>query len=129
MKGFARGAPRIVQGGDVMFHRSLRIAVTVALTLASWAVAAREAQAQYAPDVSTASPSRSLNRFWYYPYYYFPANYWPSMGPKYPEPIGAPYQRPPAYMAYPPFREPSWRYEYCEPQKYYRGFHFWLDQF
>ena len=46
-----------------------------------------------------------------------------------PEPPGAPYMRPPAYMAYPPFNEPHWRYEYLTPQKYYRGFHFWLDQF
>jgi hypothetical protein len=70
-----------------------------------------------------------LNRFFYYPYYYFPHSYWPTMGPKWPEPVGAPYMRPPAYMAYPPFREPHWRYEWYEPQFYYRGFHFWLDQF
>jgi hypothetical protein len=37
--------------------------------------------------------------------------------------------RPPAYMAWPPFREPNWRYDLWEPGKYYRGSHFWLDQF
>src|SRR5437660_12712405 len=82
-----------------------------------------------------AQPARAqqidptLNRFFYYPYYYYPHNYWPSQGPQWPEPPGAPYMRPPAYMAYPPFNEPHWRYEYFTPQKYYRGFHFWLDQF
>ena len=40
-----------------------------------------------------------------------------------------PYMPPPAYMAFPPFHEPNWRYELWQPQKYYRGFHFWLDQF
>jgi hypothetical protein len=50
------------------------------------------------------------------------------MSPRWPDPTCA-YQRPPAYMAYPPFREPHWRYEWWEPQTYYRGFHFWLDQF
>jgi hypothetical protein len=70
-----------------------------------------------------------INRYFYYPYYYFPHSYWPAMGPKYPEPVGAPCLRPPAYMAFPPFREPHWRYEYWEPQFYHRGFHFWLDQF
>jgi hypothetical protein len=70
-----------------------------------------------------------LSRFYYYPYYYFPHSYWPTNSPKWPEPHGKPYQRPPAYMAYPPFREPHWRYEYWQPQNYYRGFHFWLDQF
>jgi hypothetical protein len=72
---------------------------------------------------------QSLNHYFYYPYYYFPHNYWPTLGPKWPEPIGACYQRPPAYMAYPPYKDPNWRYEYWEPQRHYRGFHFWLDQF
>jgi hypothetical protein len=70
-----------------------------------------------------------LNRFYYYPYHYFPHSYWPAQGPKWPEPVGAAYRPAPAYMAYPPFKEPNWRYEYFEPQHYYRGFHFWLDQF
>src|SRR4051794_11358412 len=70
-----------------------------------------------------------INRFYYYPYYNYPHNYWPTMGPKWPEPPGAPYLGPPAYMAYPPFLEPNWRYELWQPQKYYRGSHFWLDQF
>jgi hypothetical protein len=74
-------------------------------------------------------PNWNLNRYFYYPYYYFPHNYWPQQGPKWPEPPGAPYMKPPAYMAYPPFREPHWRYELFTPQRYYRGFHFWLDQF
>ena len=71
----------------------------------------------------------SLNRYFYYPYYYFPHNYWPSQGPRWPEPVGAPYVRPPAYMAYPPFLEPKWRYDLFQPHKYYSGSHFWLDQF
>ncbi len=43
-----------------------------------------------------AAPARAqqvdpaLNRFFYYPYYYFPANYWPTQGPQWPEPPGAP---------------------------------------
>jgi hypothetical protein len=32
-------------------------------------------------------------------------------------------------MAFPPFKEPNWRYEYWQPQRYYRGSHFWLDVF
>lgn len=74
-------------------------------------------------------PLQPMQRFFYYPYYYFPHNYWPSAGPRWPEPVGAPYMPPPAYMAWPPFREPNWRYDLWEPGKYYRGFHFWLDQF
>jgi hypothetical protein len=82
---------------------------------------------------ASAAPARaqdySMGRFFYYPYYYFPHSYWPAMGPKWPEQRGQAYLPPPAYMAYPPFREPHWRYDWYEAHKYYRGFHFWLDQF
>ena len=70
-----------------------------------------------------------LPRGFYYPYVYFPHNYWPQYSPQWPEPQGAPYMRPPAYMAYPAFKEPNWRYDLWAPKKYYRGSHFWLDQF
>jgi hypothetical protein len=51
------------------------------------------------------------------------------MGPRWPEGPGMPYMPPPAYQAFPAFREPGWRYEYWQPQRYYRGSHFWLDVF
>lgn len=71
----------------------------------------------------------NIGRYFYYPHYYYPHNHWPSQGPRWPERPGEPYMKPPAYMTYPPFREPHWRYEWMEPQSYHRGFHFWLDQF
>jgi hypothetical protein len=70
-----------------------------------------------------------LPRFFYYPYYYYPHSYWPSNSPQWPEPPGFPYQRPPAYMAYPPFKEKGWHYMLFESHRYYNGNHFWLDQF
>jgi hypothetical protein len=82
-----------------------------------------------AVDVAARADEIDPNRYFHYPYTYFPHSYWPATGPKYPEPVGAPYMRPPAYMAYPAFKEPHWHYEADMPQKYYRGFHFWLDQF
>src|SRR5258708_34801069 len=88
------------------------------LVLGCCMIAAQPAQAQ----------GFDPNRFYYYPYYYFPHNYWPSQGPQWPEPPGYPYQRPPAYMAYPPFKAPGWRYDAFEPHNYYRGSHFWLYQ-
>jgi hypothetical protein len=92
-----------------------------------WVGVVGSARAQFAPP---PGPNyQPLNHFFYYPYYYFPANYWPTMSPQWPEPPGKPYMRPPAYMAYPPFHEPHWRYEHEQPQHYHRGFHFWLDQF
>jgi hypothetical protein len=93
------------------------LAVTLAVTaMAGTSLTARAGEAP-------------LPRFSYYPYYYFPHNYWPAYSPQWPEPKGAPYVKPPAYMAYPAFKEPGWRYELWTPMKYYRGNHFWLDQF
>ena len=90
-----------------------------ALAFALWAGSAQPAAAQ----------EPTLPRFYYYPYYYFPHNYWPINSPQWPEKPGEPYMRPPAYMAYPPFHEPHWRYDLHERKSYYRGFHFWLDAF
>ena len=92
--------------------------------LGGWLWAGTEAQAQ-----QFQNPAYQMQRFYYYPYYYFPHNYWPMTSPRWPEQPGQPYMKPPAYMAYPPFREPNWRYEWWEPQRYYRGSHFWLDVF
>jgi hypothetical protein len=82
--------------------------------------------------LTPAAPARAggwyIGQYFYYPYYYFPHNYWPNMT-CWPEKPGDPYLRPPAYMAYPPFHEAHWRYEWQERQSYYRGFHFWLDAF
>ena len=93
------------------------LAVAVGVTL--WAGMSSASAAEPAP----------LPRQFYYPYHYFPHNYWPANSPQYPEAKGSPYMKPPAYMAYPAFKEPGWRYELWSPQRYYRGSHFWLDQF
>jgi hypothetical protein len=92
--------------------------------LGVWLWGGAEAQAQ-----QMSNPAYQMQRFYYYPYYYFPHNYWPMTSSRWPEQPGQPYMKPPAYMAYPPFLERWWRYEYWQPQRYYRGFHFWLDQF
>ena len=96
-----------------------RSVVKYGLALAAGLLVAQAASAQEPP----------LPRYSYYPYHYFPHSYWPAQSPQWPEAKGSPYQRPPAYMAYPPFLEPGWRYELWTPQRYYRGSHFWLDQF
>ena len=103
----------------MMLQRWLPTLIAGIAGLIIWSVSATPAHAQ----------GLDPNRFYHYPYYYFPHNYWPSMGPQWPEPVGAQYRPAPAYMAYPPFHEPHWRYEAWVPQRYYSGFHFWLDQF
>ena len=82
-----------------------------------------------AAPTSAKAGDPPLPRGFYYPYVYFPHNYWPQYSPQWPEPQGAPYMRPPAYMAYPAVKEPGWTYMLWMNHKYYRGNHFWLDQF
>ncbi len=107
-------------------HPKLRPFLLMPLVLALWLGSDTTASAQYsAPTVAANSPGM----YYHYPYYYFPHSYWPTTGPKWPERPGDPYMKPPAYMAYPPFHEPHWRYELWAPKSHYRGFHFWLDQF
>jgi hypothetical protein len=102
-----------------MQRRFRLVVLAAAVGLGLWFGAAGSARAQ----------DYNMGHYWYYPYYYFPHNYWPQNSPSWPERPGAPYMRPPAYMAYPPFHEPHWRYEMNQPHSYYRGFHFWLDAF
>ena len=108
-----------------MFRRFMPTLGALLLGVGLWSGCPTDARAQF----SQTSSGPTLNRFFYYPYYYFPHSYWPTQSPKWPEPVGAPYTPAPAYMAYPPFKEPHWRYEFYEPQRFYRGFHFTLDQF
>lgn len=103
-----------------MFTSWPRRLLTLAIVVGVWLMSERSLQAANDPP---------LPRFYYYPYVYFPHSYWPANSPKWPEPKGHPYVRPPAYQAYPPFKEPGWRFELWTPMKYYRGSHFWLDQF
>jgi hypothetical protein len=107
-------------------NSSMRLLTTAVTALALALLGAENASAQYSAPTSV---SMSPGQYYHYPYYYFPHSYWPTTGPKWPERPGEPYMRPPAYMAYPPFHEPHWRYELWQPRNYYRGFHFWLDQF
>lgn len=89
-----------------------------------WLGTTQKSQAQQPYPYQTVP----LNKAFYYPYYYFPHNYWPNQSPRWPEPPGAKPLPAPAYMAYPPFLEPNWRYYLFQPLRHYRGNHFWLDQ-
>ena len=107
-------------------NRKIWCLCMLGLTALGFALSETYVQAQY---YQPYYQSYQLNRLFYYPYFYYNSTYFPAMGPRWPEPQGAPYQKPPAYMAYPAFREPGWRYEAWQNQRYYRGSHFWLDQF
>jgi hypothetical protein len=107
-------------------RRLLQGLVASALAVALWSTSAAPARAQTNPGPSYTP----ISRYFYYPYWYFPHSYWPSMSPPWPGPYNVGYHPtpPPAFMAYPPYLEHTWRYEFWTPQAFHRGFHFWLDQ-
>src|SRR6516225_9910777 len=75
-------------GGRTMLARWMPGVVAGVVGFVLWAGSESAAQAQMQPP---PAPIPNLNRFYYYPYYFFPHNYWPTQGPKWPEPVGAPY--------------------------------------
>jgi hypothetical protein len=107
--------------------RAFLITLATCLVVAAGVGEPSRASAQY--QYNNNYPSYQLNRFYYWPYHYYAHNYWPMTAPKWPEAPGMPYMSAPAYQAYPPPLKPNWRYEMWQPQRYYRGSHFWLDQF
>lgn len=98
-----------------MFGRGLAVLTWGLLAAGMWLAAPGSANAA------------DTDRYYHYPYYYFPHSYEPNYV-KWPDPRH-PYARPPAYMAYPPYLDPEFRYELWTPHRYHKGFHFWLDQF
>ena len=102
-------------------RRTIQLVLGLVIALGLAAFTGGEAKAQGADP--------RLPRMFYYPYQYFPHNYAPSMGPKWPEGPGQPYMPPPAYMAYPPYKVPNWIDMQQRSQRFHSGGHFWLDVF
>lgn len=102
-------------------RRTVQSIMGLVVALGLVALSTTEAKAQGADP--------RLPRMFYYPYHYFLHSYAPSMGPKWPEGPGQPYMPPPAYMAYPPYKEPNWIYMQQRSQRFHSGAHFWLDIF
>lgn len=103
-----------------MARRGMIMAASAVLALAGWLLPANQAHAQQ-------QLSGPTNLYFHYPYNYYPHNYWPNQA-RWPDPR-IPFQQPPAYMAYPRMQDPFFRYDILENRRYYRGFHFFLDQF
>lgn len=74
-----------------------------------------------------ASHAQDVQRFYHYPFYYFPHSYAPNYV-RWPDPR-LQFQPAPAYMAYPPYLDNRFRYDMFETKRFHRGFHFFLDQF
>ena len=69
--------------------------------------------------------TQDWERFYHYPYVYYPQNFW---GNEYYRSADSLYYRYPAEMRIPVYNR-HWHNEYPSPRKYYSGSHFVLDVF
>ncbi len=102
-----------------------RIVVAAALAFALGVLSADMAQAQQAYGRQWgSSPSQTdWNRFYHYPYVYYPQNYW---GSEYYRSADSLYYRYPAEMRIPAYNR-HWHNYYPSSRRYYQGHHFILD--
>ncbi len=102
---------------------ALLLASSLAWIGAAWAQA--QDQRAYGQSWGTAYGPRDYERFYHYPYVYYPQNFW---GQEYYRSSDNLYFRYPPEMRVPVYNR-QWFNYYPEARKYHRGFHFILDTF
>lgn len=100
---------------------SMTLLVVMALAAASSAEADQRAYGRSWGGTDT----RDWNRFYHYPYVYYPQNFW---APEYFRSSDSMYHRYPPEMRIPVYNK-KWHNEYPSPRRYHYGHHFMLDTF
>lgn len=108
-----------------MIRRTM-LAACCAMALASaFNGAAAQADQAYGRQWGRTYGTQDWNRFYHYPYVWYPQNFWSRDYFKSSEDL---YYRYPPEMRVPVYNR-AWHNEYPEPRKYHRGHHFILDTF
>jgi len=123
-RGHATRHPHMTQGGTMI--RRIYFALAAAALLAALS-AADDAQAQQAYGRAWGHTYTTLDwdRFYHYPYVYYPQNFW---GNEYYRSADSLYYRYPPEMRIPVYNR-HWFNHYPTPRPYHRGHHFVLDIF
>jgi len=111
-----------------MFRKALWTLVCAAAVTAGWSVFAGEASAQqqaYGQVWGGANNQRDWERFYHYPYVYYPQNYW---GNEYYKSSNDLYHRYPQEMRTPVYNR-KWHNPYPSGRRYHWGHQFILDVF
>jgi hypothetical protein len=108
----------------------IRTSVLALVCAAGLAVALHTSQAQAqqgfnAPQWGKTYNTKDWNRFYHYPYVYYPQNFWSSQYYKSSDDM---YYRYPPEMRVPVYNK-AWHNMYPEGQLYHSGHHFILDTF
>lgn len=107
-----------------MFRR-LVMALVCAATLASLAGVAKADPRAYGRVWGGAASNRDYERFYHYPYVYYPQNFW---GNEYYRSSEDMYYRYPQEMQIPVYNK-KWHNYYPEGRRFHQGHHFMLDVF
>jgi hypothetical protein len=109
-----------------MMIRRIYFAVSAAMLLAVLSPApAAHAEQAYGRAWGNSYNTTDWERFYHYPYVYYPQNFW---GNEYYRSADSLYYRYPAEMRIPVYNR-HWFNDYPTPRPYYRGAHFVLDIF
>ena len=119
------GGLQTTQGGTMI--RRIYFAVTaLVLVAAVWSPRQAKADEQaYGRAWGHTYNTLDWERFYHYPYVYYPQNYW---GSEYYRSADSLYYRYPAEMRIPVYNR-HWFSDYPTPRPYYKGAHFVLDIF
>jgi hypothetical protein len=105
--------------------RRLLIAACAAALWSLLPVEECQAQQAYGRQWGHTYNTQDWNRFYHYPYVYYPQNFWSGDYYRSSEDM---YYRYPQEMRVPVYNN-SWHNYYPEPRKFHRGHHFVLDTF
>jgi hypothetical protein len=123
---FRRLTPVIQLEGRDSMTRRYRLAIFLAAALSALASAkTANAQQAYGRAWGTTYTTQDWQRFYHYPYVYYPQNFW---GNEYYRSADSLYYRYPPEMRIPVYNR-HWHNYYPSPRKFYQGAHFALDVF
>ena len=105
--------------------RTTLLVLAVATTVIAVAPPARADQRAYGQTWGGSPDTRDWNRFYHYPYVYYPQNFY---GSEYYRSSDSMYHRYPPEMRIPVYNK-RWHNYYPSNRRYHKGHHFMLDVF
>jgi hypothetical protein len=112
-------------GGKLMGRRTILLLLCAAAVALVFTATTAQAQHAYNRQWGSAYTSQDCNRFYHYPYIYYPQNFW---GNDYYRSRDNLYYRYPAEMRIPVYNR-QWHNYYPEGRRWHSGAHFNLDVF
>lgn len=108
-----------------MIRRTMFVLLSAAALVALVCVADAQAEQAFGRQWGRTYNTQDWNRFYHYPYVYYPQNFWAADYYRSSEDL---YYRYPPEMQIPVYNK-RWQNYYPEPRKYHSGHHFQLDIF